>query len=396
MTASLRRPALSITLALSGCLPTEFVIEPPPGGWSVTVAARATLEEGATLLPDDPARPGEAAPSAAAWVDGRLLVLLQNLDRYASAGPSHLAVLDPTTLALIDRRPLVIDGEPCRNANSLLVESDRLLVACAGRISLPPDTTDDGRIFELARDGTPLRSVAAGRSPLGLARAGEHLFMGDGEGGVTLVRADTLEVVAGDTQHPPLQPCVVDETHLGFAADVASVGDRLFAACFGDDTVVELDAVTGAPVGSPLPTGAGPLKLTAIDGRLYVLDNLGGTLTVIDPGPPASSAPAQLRLGRDGTQGGNDPQGLDGANGLAGVTNSAYGTFVLLSLDDPRLLAAADLKTSPEAATHFPTTVVQHDGTFWVVIPGLEYDTRAFPSEVVRLEVRAPVGGTTR
>ncbi len=122
-----------------------------------------------------------------------------------------------------------------------------------------------------------------------------------------------------------------------------------------------------------------------------VLDDLGGTLTMIDPGPPASSERARLRLGRDDDQGGNDPQGIAGDASVAGVTNSAYGTFVLVDLTGaPHVAASVDLKPSPDAPTNFPTAVAYDGRAFFVAIPGLESSTRSVASEIVRITWSPP------
>jgi hypothetical protein len=147
----------------------------------------------------------------------------------------------------------------------------------------------------------------------------------------------------------------------------------------------------GTRVGPPLPTGAGPLRLARLGPSVHVLDDLGGTLTVIAPGPPPVSQRAALRLGRDDDEGGNDPQGIAGDATIAGITNSAYGTFVLVNLTGPLHVAASvDLKASPEAPTNFPTAVAYDGAAFFVAIPGLEASTRAVPSEIVRVTWSRP------
>ena len=389
--SALRLSALG--LALAGC---PAVPESGAGSaWQARIDRRVTIEEGAALTPDDAARPGEAAPAGLVAAHGKLYVLLQNLDRYAPVGPSFLAIFDPATLTLEKRVPLVLDGTSCRNANAMLVEDDRILVACSGRIALPPQQSDDGALFELAIDGTPRRRASAGRSPLGVARVGNDIWLGDGEGGgLSHLRADSMELLAGAGDRPMLQVCRHDQTRIGFVSDVATASGRLFATCFSDDTVVELDPATGAVLGTPLATGSGPLKMAPIGADLFALDNLGGTLTRVDLGPPLASDPALLRLGRGDEQGGNDPQGIAGAESMAGVTNSAYGTFVVVELQPvPHVVASVDLKATAEAPSNFPTAVAWDGTAFYVAVPGLEFSGRQVPSELVRVVVKPP--GTT-
>lgn len=385
------RAAITLfALAAFACGPQAT---PPPSGPRVTIARRVTLEEGAALSPDDPAKPGEASPGALVLAGGRLYTVLQNLDHYAAAGPSFLAILDPETLATLKLVALVVGQGPdqlsCRDAGALFANGDTLLVACAGRIALPPATTADGTLAEVGLDGTVRRIVQVGRSPDSVTRIGNDVWIGDAEGGgLAHVAYDTFAVLAGAGGQGLVVACERGETKSGFVSDVAAVSGRLFATCFNDDTVLELDPRTGARLGRPLATGAGPRRLAPLGPDLAVLDNLGGTLTRLAPGPPPTAQRAMLYLGLDGTQGGNDPQGIAGDASVAGVTNSAYGTFVLLELSPaPRLVASVDLKPGPDAPTNYPGAVAYDGHDFFVAIPGLEFDTRNVPSEIVRLTV---------
>lgn len=386
----MNRALVSLLLLLFACAAPEG--KPAVEGWQARIERRLTLPEGAALSPDDPQHPGEAAPGALALAHGKLYAALQNLDRYAPAGPSHLAALDPDTLELLSLTPIRQGPEICLDATSILPTSDGLLIACAGRIALPPGITRDGLLFELAPDGTVRRSVHVGRSPGGLAQVGDDVWLGDGEGGgLSHVSFTTFEVLAGANGEGLVPACETGQAKSGFVSDVSSFGERLFAACFNDDTVRELDPRTGALVGGALATGAGPLRLAPLGSRLSVLDDLGGTLTMIAPGPPALSQRALLRLGRDDDQGGNDPQGIAGDASLAGVTNSAYGTFVLVDLSGPPHVAASvDLKPAPDAPTNFPTAVAYDGRAFFVAIPGLESGTRSVASEIVRITWSPP------
>jgi hypothetical protein len=382
------------TLALAALVACSPDPSPTSGGTTLLLTHRHRFEEGAVLSPDDLARGGEAGPAALALADGKLFVLLQNLDRYSPAGPSHLAALEPATLRPLWVKPLVFEAETgllsCRNATALLTTAERLLVVCAGRVALPPDATTDGALLETDFEGNVLRRVAVGRSPGSVTLAGGFAWMGDGEGGgVSRVDLAAFKAISGADGEGLVRVCEQSSTKAGFVSAVLQAEGRLFAACFNDDRLMELDPATGERVGSGWPTGAGPLLIHAVDGRLFVLDDLGGTVSIFDLATNRMERAAAY-LGREGTQGGNDPQGIAGSGAELGITNSAYGTFVLLSFEggEPRLSAALDLKPTPTSPTNFPTAVA-HDGTaYFVAIPGLEFDTRNIPSEVVRIEVR--------
>ena len=355
----------------------------PTSGPSARVSHRLTLPDAARGLS------GEAGPTALVFARGKLWALLQNLERYAPAGPSFLAEIEPSNLSLVGLHPLTLGAGECRNATSLLALDDTLLVACAGSIALPPAVTRDGSLAEIGYDGVIRRMVTVGRSPGGLTRIGNDVWMGDGEGGgLSHVAYDSFEVLAGADGDGLVSPCEQGPTKAGFVADVAVIHDRMFVSCFNDDAVRELDPKTGARLGSPLTTGAGPLKLEPIGDRLFVLDDLGGTLSIVHPDSPARIDRAALFLGRDGEQGGNDPQGLAGDANRIAVTNSAYGTLVLVDLAPaPKLVASVDLKTAPDAPSPFPTSVAFDGTAFFVALPGLEFDSRKIPSEIVRVEV---------
>ena len=351
----------------------------PTSTWRID--ARASIPDGVHLEPDDLSGPAEAAPSAMVRTGNDLWVAYAHLRAYRPAGPGWLARHDATTLERTALVKLVQGEETCRNPVALHLSGDALHVACAGLISFG-EPSDDGLVMTVSLDGTITQAGRVGHSPGSITRVGDTLWLGDGErGGLWRVDALTLS----GAEH--LSPCVVDDTHQGYVADVLAWGERLFAACFNDDTVVELDPSSGAVVGSPLPTGDAPIKLARLGDLLYVLDNLGGTLTVIDPREPPVSRAAALSLGRDGAQGGNDPQGLAGDATVAGVTNSAWGTFVVLDLETmpPTLSAAVDLKPSADAPSNFPTAVTYEDGVFHVLVPGLELDTNDVPGELVRI-----------
>jgi DNA-binding beta-propeller fold protein YncE len=370
---------LLVGLVMSACTASA----PPSAGISARVTRRLTFPDGSNAMR------GEAGPTALVVARGKLWALLQNLDRYAPAGPSFLAQVDPSTLALEAMHPLTLGPSECRNATSLLALEETLLVACAGSVALPPSVTRDGALAEVGYDGAVKRLVTVGRSPGGLARVGNDVWMGDGEGGgLSHVGLDTFAVLAGANGDGLVAPCEQGPAKAGFVADAAVLHDRLFVSCFNDDTVRELDPRTGAPLGPPLTTGAGPLKLAPVGDRLYVLDDLGGTLSIVHPGTPARIDRAVLFLGRDGEEGGNDPQGLAGDPRRIAVTNSAYGTLVFVDLAPaPKLVASVDLKTSPDAPSPFPTSVA-FDGEAWfVAVPGLEFDARKVASEIVRVEV---------
>lgn len=348
------------------------------------IDARVTVEDGAYLSPDDPLKPGEAAPSAMVRRGNELWVLYAHLRAYQTAGVGWLATHDATTLERTRLIKLVHGDIECRNPVGLHLGEDVLHVACAGAVSFA-EPSNDGVVMTVSIADQAL--VAAGRvgnSPGSIALAGDSLWMGDGEtGGLWKLSANTLSAPAH------LLPCTVDETHQGYVSDVFAKAQRLFVACFNDDTVVELDPATGDRMGAPLSTGDAPIKIHAQEERLYVLDNLGGTLSIIDLTAPPTSHAAAINLGRAGEQGGNDPQGIAGGDGVVGVTNSAWGTFVVLDLETRKLTTSLDLKPSDDAPSNFPTAVTYEDGVFHVLIPGLELDTNDVPGEILRIvEVR--------
>lgn len=353
---------------------------PPPsmGAWRIDV--RTTIEDGAYLLPDDALKPGEAGPSSMVRHGDELWIAYAHLRAFQTAGIGWLAAHDATTLERTQLIKLVHGDVECRNPVALHRVGDLLHIACAGLISFA-DPSNDGVVMTVSLEKRAV--VAAGRvgnAPGSIAYAGNDLWLGDGEtGGVWRLDAKTF---ASPTL---LLPCTKDDTHQGYVADVFANEDRLFVACFNDDTIVELDSATGNPVGEPLSTGDAPIKIHEQAGRLYVLDNLGGTLSLIDLTSPPSSEPAAINLGRAGEQGGNDPQGLAGGDGILGATNSTWGTFVVVDLDTRRLVASLDLKPSADAASNFPTAVTYEDGVFHVLVPGLELDTNDVPGELIRI-----------
>lgn len=353
---------------------------PPSSAATWRIDARETIEDGAYLSPDDPLKPGEAGPSAMVRRGNDLFVLYAHLRAYQTAGAGWLAVHDATTLERTRLTKLVQGDIVCRNPVGLHLSEDRLYVACAGAVSFGAPSNDGVVMTVSIADQTIIAAGRVGDSPGAVTFAGGSLWLGDGEaGGLWQLDAETL---AEPVLHAP---CAEDETHQGYVSDVLAKKDRLFAACFNDDTVVELDPVTGKRVGVPLSTGDAPTRLHEQEERLYVLDNLGGTLSIIELTSPPTSAPAALHLGRDGEQGGNDPQGIAGADKILGVTNSAWGTFVVLDLETKKLTAAVDLKPFDDAPSNFPTAVTYEDGVFHVLIPGLELDTNDVPGEIVRI-----------
>lgn len=341
------------------------------------IDARITIEDGDHLEPDG--HPGEAGPSAMVRRGDALWVTYAHLRAYQPAGPGWLAEHDATTLARRRLIKLAHQGAECRNPVALVLDDDRAHVACAGINSFKAPS-DDGRVMSVSlTTGEVLTTARVGHSPGALTRVNDALWLGDGEvGGAWRIDADNPS--AADHH----QPCRVDATHQGYVSDLVSHGGRLFAACFNDDTLLELDPTTGEVLHT-LATGDAPLRLRVLGEKLYVLDNLGGTMTVVELATPPASRPAAIALGAGGEQGGNDPQGIDGDEGFAGVTNSAWGTFVVVDTETGMMTSALDLKPSADAASNFPTSVTYADGVFHVLVPGLELDTNDVPGELIRI-----------
>lgn len=353
---------------------------PPSSTPTWRIDAREPIEDGAYLSPDDPLKPGEAGPSAMVRRGNELWVLYAHLRAYQTAGVGWLAAHDATTLERTQLIKLTHGDTVCRNPVGIHLDGDLLHIACAGAVSFAEPSKDGVAMTVSIADQSIVAAGHVGDSPGSVTRSGDWLWLGDGEsGGLWKMNAKTHS----DPVH--LFPCTVDETHQGYVSDVFATGERLFAACFNDDTVVELNPTTGERVGVPFPTGDAPIKIHEQDGRLYVLDNLGGTLSIIDLTTPSKSQPAAINLGRDGEQGGNDPQGIAGDDRVLGVTNSAWGTFAVLDLETQKLITALDLKATADAPSNFPTTVTYEDGVFHVLVPGLELDTNDVAGEIVRI-----------
>lgn len=366
---------LSVLLCACGVTPSD----PPATTKTLHLERRATVD-GLPFASDDVTRPGEAGPSALVRHGDALLVTYGNLHGYAPAGPGYLVAHRPETLT--PGTPILLrSGEvECRNPVAMVEDGARLLVACAGAVSFGAPS-NDGVLVELSLPELVVqRAVRVGNSPGSIARSGNAIWMGDGEtGGLWRVQEETLAV-----DPTPIVPCLVDATHRGYVADVLAVDSRLFAACFNDDTVVEIDPATGTPIGAPIKVGDGPGKLAVLGGHLAVLDNLGGTMTLVDLSstPPE---PTRIALGRN-DDGGSDPQGIAGNERYAAITNSAYGTLVLVDLVERRLIASVDLKRSADAPSNFPTAVAFDGVAFYVAIPALEpTGVNDLPSELVRV-----------
>lgn len=376
----MRHFALCLALLLA-CGPAEM----PASGARWRIAQRLVIEDGAWLLPDDPTRPGEAAPTAFIRLDDELWVLYANLNAFRPAGVGWLARHDAKTLERTLLVRLTYEGLECRNPVALTRDGAELHIACAGVISFAEPSADGVVMTFDLRTERIIRAGSVGHSPGSVAAVGGFLWLGDGEGGgVWKVSSETLEA---PERHVP---CTIDATHEGYVADLVEHEGRLFASCFNDDTIVELDPNTGERLGAAVQAGDAPVKLASIDGRVFALDNLGGTLTIVSPGPPPTSRPAAIALGRASQQGGNDPQGLAGDGRVLGVTNSAWGSFVVVDLDTETLVESIDLKATPDSPTNFPTAVTYADGVFHVLVPGLEQSRNDVPGEIIRIVRESP------
>jgi len=352
----------AIAIAACAAPPTQ----PEPFARRLLVAARRTLPAGAELLPDDAAKPGEAKPQAVVVAGGNLWIFLTNLARltgggYAPASPSYAVVLDPATLDTKALVRLERDGKRCLNAGYAKAAGDRILVACAA------DFAGAGALAEISiADRTVLRVTPVEGAPGSLLASGPVVWMGDLAGGKLI----GIEPETG-TIRTPVEVCPLGAAPFEMVGDVALAQGRAFAACFGRDQVVEFDVATGQPLGPRLDVGDGPIAFARATDSLWVLDNLGSTLSRVRPGPPAAALAAVLALGQT-------PTGVDAHGTLLAIANSTDGTVTLLDATGPAKLDSADLK-HPGDGTPYPWGVAFGEDAVFVALNG--------PGEVVRVEL---------
>jgi DNA-binding beta-propeller fold protein YncE len=348
----------AVILSGAGCGASQQP-SPPASTWHV--AQRIVLEEGAALHPDDPSKPGEAAPEQLAYINGKVFVADTNLFQFKVAGPSWVSIHDGQTLVREKLLELKTDQVRCTNAGAVRAVGATLYVACAGVISLDAtQPSTDGVLVEIDSAQQSLtRAIQVGRSPGAIAKAGNIIWLADLES-PTLLRVTLDTGAVAD----PLPICAK-----GFASDLIVTGGRAFASCFNDATVQEFDPSTGAQVGSAVGVGDGPIRLAAINGQLAVLNNLAGTVSLIALQTPLVVLPQVVKLG--GNQGGSDSEGIDGDSAFAAATNATFGTLVILDVVDAfKLIGSVDLKSAPDAATNSPGGVVMGDDAFYVAVSG--------------------------
>lgn len=293
-------PSLLAALALSAaCGGTEILPVPPP-------LPKIALPSGASLKPYDAAKMPLARPGGmAAGADGRAWVVLANLDaNYAVAAPALLVGAVPSTgaITLVDLGG--DDGHACTNANVVRADGGKLLVTCTGSFNWGSGTPElRGRALVEAdpATGKVTRRVEApaGFQPSGVAAAAGKLWVGD-TGGARLYSVDraTFTVADGrDAAHPAIDlPCPGSASSFPFVSDVLVVGGDLFALCAASEGwLVRLDAATGAVKGDKVLVGALPMALTlAGDGRIAVINSVGGTLALVTVGAGAMTSQTAL------------------------------------------------------------------------------------------------------
>jgi len=376
-----------LTVLVLSCGEKPPPVDTTPLGWKLD--KRHTILPGPELEPTttDSVDPG---PSAIVVANGKLWITYANLSIYQPAGPGWLAVHDAETL---EREALIRLDSPavrCHNPVALTQDGNSLFAVCSGTTSFDESNpSHDGALIEVSMSARSVtRSAAVGNTPGGVAVAGDDLWLSDGENrGLSHVKKSTFAVLAGANGDGLISVCQTGGGKRGYAADVATFSGRTFASCFADDTVQEFDPVTGSKVGDPIAVGSGPNRLTVVEDALYVLNSLGGTLSRVTAAGPTKEFAFLGRTKPDGTlEGGNDPQGLAGTSKFVGVTNSGYGTFVVLDVTSGAVLKdAIDLKASADAPSNFPTSVVFAGQSFFVIVPGWEPGTNKVPSEIIKL-----------
>lgn len=351
-----------------------------PGPWKLS--QRVTLPTGADLQPDDPAKPGIAASQGVAFAHGKAFAVLGNLANYQPAGPSFVSIHDGQTLAMGSLVPLVKGNVRCTNAGYAEAAGETVLVACAGLISFDDSVpTDDGALVELsAADGTVQRLTVTGGSPGSVMRIGNTFWLGDLESPSLLrVNAETGTVTNGLGGAPALRVC-----RSGYVSALAQLHGRTFASCFNEDTIQEFDALTGATIGDPLPTGDGPVHMATFPDRITLVDSLSGTLSFILPTTPATVHKHAVFVA--GTQGGNDVEGIAGNDSWAAAAGSGFGTLAIFDVtQDFKLVDSVDVKASPTSPTNDPYGVAFGDDAFFVAIAGWSQ-----PGELVRVSQSTP------
>lgn len=316
----------------------------------------------ARLVPDQSKAPGEARPQEVRVHEGRVYTVLTHLLKnpgYGTAGPAYLAVHELDTLSEIALIPLVMgEGEErreCRNAGNLLVTDDAVLVSCAG------DFDDTGGLAEVLIDGPQLRRIVpTGGAPGALMRTASSVWLADLMSGSLLrVALPSFEVLNGAGGKPPLALCPARDQgwelisalylhHPGSSSPPPASGPqaRAFAACFNAGTVVEFDPLTGKQVGEPVEVGDGPQNFAHSGSYLYVVDNLGATLSRVKTSRPIESSKAVLTLGQV-------PEGIAAADDLLAVTNSGDGTVTFIEASNLRKMDSVNLKEA-EGGTNYP------------------------------------------
>lgn len=343
---------------------------PGKSGW--VLERRVVVAEGAELMPDDPAQPGFARPERLVFHDGRVFVVFTHIGSdWKPAGPSWISVHDAETLERTSLVPLIDpdDGTECRNAGGVKTRGDSLFATCAGAFD------GAGAVAEMRlSDAEVLRVIAIPASPGSIEITDDLLMVGDlMEGEVLVLDRATGEVLSRR------DVCSTSSAAFELIGGIAQAGGRLFATCFSGGFAMEISAVDGSVLGSPLLLGDGPKELLAADDRLLVLDNLGGTLSLVHLESPLRVEREMLALG--GSQAAIDPQAMATGEDVLAITNSGFGTLLMVDLQELRIVDSVDLKTSASAGSNFPVGVAFGDGAFFVALSGSDEIARVVRRE---------------
>jgi streptogramin lyase len=264
-----------------------------------------TLPTGAALKPFVSADLGISKPEGMALTaDGRAWVVLTNLDSaYNVAGPAFLAGVVPSTgvITLVDLAAGAnpdggtSDDHNCLNAGVVKLDNGNLIAACTGGFAA--DTRGRAVVEVDPEHGTLLHTLPApsGFQPASVAVGGATKIWVSDTDSLKLISIDrsTFALVDGaDASHPAISlPCMDSADTYLYTSDILVDGSDLFALCAGtpDGYIVQLNASTGAVVGTPQLVGGTPTAMAVLgDGRIAVVNSTDSTLALVTRGSGAS------------------------------------------------------------------------------------------------------------
>ena len=155
----------------------------------------------------------------------------------------------------------------------------------------------------------------------------------------------------GDTRSPLPHPHAAVPIHVGGTPLAVAVGaGGTWVADNSGSRVIELDAMSGRPIGAPIRVAAGPGAIAVGEGGVWVASG-DGTVTRIDPGTrKARRAPERIA----------DAGGIAVGEGAVWVTSRANDTVTRF---DPRSLSSVG---DPIPVGTQPTDVTVGAGAAWV------------------------------